>query len=120
MKKILDYIVSLWNFFQQEKLTEDDVLSCVPTTWICIIHGQDSLRKRLEIHYALEDGELSDAEVLIKLKGLEAKGLIELEMRQRQNPIDKKPYFHQQCRKARTIQPNLPERSEAAPELATA
>ena len=120
MQKILNFISRCLNFFKQEQLTSEEVLTCIPTAWICVIHGPDSLRKRLEAQYDLTDGELGDAELVSRLKTLLVKGRIDLEVRQWQNPIDRKFYLHQQCRIARPGNPNAHITQPAPPRIVPA
>ncbi len=119
MVKFIKIITNFFNFFNSQQLTAEEVLTCVPTDWICTIYGQNSLSKRLELKHQLYE-RLADSELYYHLKSLDAQGLIELEPRQWQNPIDKNFYVHQQCRKIQTIKPNLPQRNEAASGLLTA
>ena len=120
MQKILNFISRCLSFFTQEQLTSEEVLTCIPTAWICVIHGPYSLRKRLEAQYNLTEGKLGGAELFYHLKKLEAKGRIELEVRQWQNPIDRKFYLHQQCRIARPGNPNAHITQPAPPRIVPA
>lgn len=101
MDRFLNWLLRLSELFGTHQLTAEEVLTCVPTDWICTIHGKESLRQKLQTTYGLERHEPGDGELYSLLKVLEARGLIELETRMWQNPHDHNHYPHQQCRKAR-------------------
>lgn len=109
MDTFIATLLRLLSFFSAKQLTAEEVLACVPNDWICTMHGKSSLRKILEEKYLLDEGELGDGEFYHLLKTLEARLLIELEVRQWPNPHDGNFYPHQQCRKAREVKPDLPQ-----------
>ncbi len=98
MYKLLMQLLTAFREFladMTERLTAEEVVDHIPTTWINTLHGIQSLRSKLKSI----DYDISDAEIYKHLRELEVAGYIELRYHKILNPRPGKFAHHQQCRR---------------------